>query len=307
MKTHLSRRKLLRMAAAASTLPLQASLAWGQMPHGNAGRQASADFEADLELRLSARRDRVRLREPGPATEIWRYDGQVLQGDPEALGFLDGAGYLPVIHVRRGQRLRIRFRNLLPEPSIVHWHGLHMPQAMDGHPMYAIGTGEEFVYEFTVETRAGTYWFHPHPHERTAVQVYRGLTGLILVSDEEEQALGLPDGDLDLPLVLQDRRLDARNQLVHLGSQRRAWMQGFSGDLLTVNGALAYQRSLPRTAVRLRLFNGANATTFRLRWHDGTPMRVIATDGGLLEQAVERQVLTLAVAERLELWLDLSA
>ena len=82
--------------------------------------------------------------------------------------------------------------------------------------MYAIGTGSRYVYEFIVDNRAGTYWFQPHPHEQTGFQVYRGLAGFFLVGDDEEDAAQLPRGMLDLPLVIQDRTFDSRNQLVYL-------------------------------------------------------------------------------------------
>ena len=107
----------------------------------------------------------------------------------------------PIIKVYRGEKIRIRFKNSIPEESIVHWHGLHVPAIMDGHPRYVIPQGQSYLYEFEVKNRAGTYWYHPHPHGRTGPQVYMGLAGLFLVSDEEEQAVGLPDDEYDVPLV----------------------------------------------------------------------------------------------------------
>jgi FtsP/CotA-like multicopper oxidase with cupredoxin domain len=119
----------------------------------------------------------------------------------------------PILRLRKGQKVRIRFSNALAEPTIVHWHGLDMPSAMDGHPHSAIDPRREFIYEFEVTNRAGTYWYHPHPHNRTGPQVYNGLAGLLLISDDEERALNLPGGSDELVCVLQDRSFDARNQL----------------------------------------------------------------------------------------------
>ncbi|MGM0632675.1 MAG: multicopper oxidase family protein [Pseudomonadota bacterium] len=266
---------------------------------------ADAPFGADVELQLTARPGEAGLL-PGTPTRIWRYDGEVLRGDPRTLSFLDGSGHIPLLRLMRGQRVRIHFHNRLPEPTIVHWHGLHMPQPMDGHPMYAIEEGETFTYEFEVDTRAGTYWFHPHPHQRTAYQVLQGLTGLLVVHDDEEQSLGLPAGDLDIPLVIQDRRFDGDNQLVHLGRRRMDWMMGYAGDHVLVNGDVDYQRQVPRTSCRLRLFNGSNASTCQLRLSGGRPMTVIGSDGGLLEFPEQRQQVTLAPAERIEVLVDLS-
>lgn len=307
MNIRQNRREFLRRLIASSLLVASRGSFAADMPmsHGMVRPQASPDFDPDIDLELESMPEMLQML-PGEPTRVWRYRGRVLKGGEEALGYLDGSGHLPVIRARRGQRLRIRYTNRLMEPSIVHWHGLHIEQRMDGHPMYAIGNGESFVYEFVLNNRAGTYWFHPHPHERTAFQVYMGLTGLLLLSDEEEMAAGLPSGEQDLALVLQDRSFDPDNQLRHLGRMRHDWMMGFAGDTVLVNGAVDYSKRLGRRAYRLRLFNGSNASLYRLRLSGGRPFTVIATDGGLLERPLQRDSLTLAVAERVEVWLDLS-
>ena len=266
---------------------------------------ATPGFDPDVELELRAAPGTVRML-PGQTTDVWQYSGRVLKGDPQALSYLDGSGHIPVIRVRRGQKLRVHFSNELPEATIVHWHGLHMPQPMDGHPMYAIPSGGRFVYEFTVDTRAGTYWFHPHPHERTGLQVYLGLTGVFIVHDDEEQAAQLPSVAHELPLVLQDRNFNAEGQLVYLSGMRHDFMMGFRGPHVLTNGLVEYRREVSRTAHRLRVFNGSNATLYQLRWSNGQPLTLIGTDGGLLEQAVSQDRLTLATGERAEVWVDFS-
>jgi FtsP/CotA-like multicopper oxidase with cupredoxin domain len=273
--------------------------------HNMAPAEATPAFTPDIELELNAVTGEAGMV-PGPATRIWRYTGRVLRGDSRALSFLDGSAHIPVIRARRGQKLRIRFNNRLPEDSIVHWHGLHIVQRMDGHPMYAIGSGKTYVYEFVVDNRAGTYWFHPHPHERTGHQVYHGLAGLFLIGDDEEDAAKLPRDEFDIAAVIQDRSFDARNQLVYLGGSRMDRMMGFSGQRVLVNGSTDYRRDVSRSAYRLRLFNGSNATLYRLRWSNGRPFTLIGTDGGLLEQARQRESLTLAMGERADVWVDLS-
>ena len=170
---------------------------------------------ADLELALKATRGQVGIL-PGAETAVWRYQAELLSGDPASVTVLPGSYLGPILRVRQGQRVRVRFTNDLPEPSIVHWHGLLVPDDMDGHPRFAVGAGQSYTYEFQVVNRAGTYWFHPHPHGLTGGQAYRGLAGLLIVSDDEEAALGLPQGEYDLPLVIQDRQFDAQNQLVYL-------------------------------------------------------------------------------------------
>ena len=303
---------------------------------------ANAPAEADIHIELHAGPDRIELRS-GARTRVWRYRSRLLRGDA---GVLDTTMLAPVIRVRRGQRVRIDMINGLPESTIIHWHGLHVPEAMDGHPRFAVGPGERYVYDFVVDNRAGSYWFHPHPHGRTGKQVYAGLAGLFLVSDDEEAALGLPSGAQDLPLVIQDRNLDADNQFVYLDGaigggeaaqpQRRgrgmmgegmmggrmgggmmggrmmgggtgsmmAAMMGVLGDHMLINGSLQPARSVERRAYRLRLLNASNTRSYKLAWHDGTPLTVIGNDGGLLAAPLQRDYVMLAPAERIDLWVD---
>jgi len=263
----------------------------------------------DLELALKATHGQVGIL-PGAETAVWRYQAELLRGDPASVTVLPGSYLGPILRVRHGQRVRVHFTNDLPELSIVHWHGLLVPDDMDGHPRFAVGAGQSCTYDFQVVNRAGTYWFHPHPHGLTGGQVYRGLAGLFIVGDDEEAALGLPQGEYDLPLVLQDRQFDAGNQLVYLGQgggmmdDGMTQMMGFLGDRILVNGQLDFTLPVATRAYRLRLLNGSNSRIYKLVWRDGSPLTVIATDGGLLEQPVQRPFVMLAPGERIELWAD---
>lgn len=262
--------------------------------------------QVDLSLRLRVVTDDVQIL-PGAKTRVWRYQGEVLSGDAQALQSLPTSYLGPVLRVKKGQRLRVELSNEVNEQTIVHWHGLHVPSEMDGHPKDAIGPRQTYTYEFPILNRAGTYWFHPHPHTLTGPQVYRGLAGLLLVTDDEEQALGLPSGDYDIPLVLQDRTFDSDNQLIYLPNGMMDRMMGFLGDQILVNGQPDFTLDVERRAYRLRILNGSNARVYKLAWEDGAPLTVIATDGGLLEQAVQRPYVMLGPAERVEVWVDFSA
>jgi FtsP/CotA-like multicopper oxidase with cupredoxin domain len=136
--------------------------------------------------------------------------------------------------------------------------------------------------------------------------VYYGLAGLFIVSDEEEAALGLPAGEYDLPLVIQDRIFDSQNGMVYLANGMMDQMIGFLGDTILVNGAPNATLDVKASAYRLRLLNGSNSRIYKLAWQDGTPMTVIATDGGLLEAPVTHDYITLAPGERVEVWADFS-
>jgi FtsP/CotA-like multicopper oxidase with cupredoxin domain len=296
-------------------------------------RGASRDFVADVEIDLRSQVSSADIL-PGGSTAVWKYEAALLKGDASVLTRLEGSYLGPIIRVKKGQRVRIHYANELPtaQPSIVHWHGLRLPEDMDGGPRYAIAPGKKYVYEFQVNDRAGTYWFHPHPHGLTGLQVHNGLAGLFLVSDDEESALGLPSGDYDVPLVIQDRTFDAENQFVYLAKylakaeaggmhgghgmhgssdsmapQMAAEMQtmmGFLGERVLVNGKPDFVLSAATRSYRLRLLNGSNARIYKLGWSDGRPVTVIGSDGGLLEQPVEKPYVMLAPAERVELWVD---
>lgn len=269
-------------------------------------RVASAGARPDVELALTAAPGEVAIL-PGEPTRVWRFGARLLSGPPDTLRILPGSYLGPVIRLRRGQRVRVRFSNQLAEDSIVHWHGLDVPQDADGHPRLAIGHGHEYVYDFEVTNRAGTYWYHPHPHMRTGPQVYQGLAGLLIVEDPEEARLELPSGDAEHLCVIQDRRFDGRNQFVYHGGGMMDMMNGFVGDRILVNGLPQPSIDVDQGWQRLRLLNGSNARIYKLAWDRTLPMTIIGSDGGLLERPLARSVLTLAPAQRLDVLVDLSA
>ena len=242
----------------------------------------------------------------GAETPVWRYQPSEREGSVESIQELSGSYLGPIFRVKKGQRIQVWLKNDLPDPTIIHWHGLLIPEEMDGHPRDAIAPGASYEYDFQVINRAGMYWFHPHPHQLTAPQVYYGLAGLFIVSDDEEAALGLPAGEYDLPLVIQDRTFDSQNQMVYLANGMMDSMIGFLGDTILVNGAPNASMDVKASAYRLRLLNGSNSRIYKLAWQDGTSLTVIATDGGLLEAPVTRDYITLAPGERVEVWADFS-
>jgi FtsP/CotA-like multicopper oxidase with cupredoxin domain len=329
---NLTRRGFLQAASGGAAVLLSATVPTAA--NAKARTSGAVDF---LELALQGTTFEVPLL-PGPPTRVWGYKAEVWQGDPASVQPIQdpnrsypvrrssllsqnlpapprraGAPFTylgPLIKVRRGQHVRIHFTNNLPEATVMHWHGLHVPPEMDAHPSLLVAPGQTYLYEFEVQNRAGTYWFHPHPDGRTARQVYNGLAGLFVVSEEEEEAAGLPAGSYDVPLVLQDRLIDANNQFVYqVNSGQAGGMMGndgFLGDRILVNGRPDFTLNVTRRAYRLRLLNGSNSRIYKLAWDDGTPLNVIGTDGGLLERAVERRYVMLAPGERVELWADFS-
>lgn len=268
-----------------------------------AGRE-SAFFVPDLEMELTARVREVQVLKGG-LTRVWKFSGRVLQGPEDSVRELPESYLGPILRLRKGQRVRVHFTHDLPDPCIVHWHGLHVPEQADGHPRYAIDKGQRYVYEFEVHNRAGTYFYHAHTHGITAEQVYMGLAGPLIVHDEQDQALGLPSGEHDVALVIQDRRFDAYNQFQYL-SHMPERMHGFLGDRILVNGQPNFVLTVGTRPYRFRLANASNSRIYKLGWEDGTPLTVIASDGGLLEQPERLPYLMLAPGERAELWADFS-
>lgn len=263
------------------------------------------DFKPDLDIKLTAGESEVSLFE-GRKTKCWSFKSELIKGEPGRLQQIPDSYLGPTIKVRKGEKIRIRFKNELPEESIVHWHGMHVPEEDDGHPTDIISNGETYVYEYEIMNRAGTYWYHPHPHGRTGPQVYNGLAGMLLVSDKEEDNLGLPTGEFDRAVVIQDRSIDNDNQLVYLDGGRMDRMMGFLGDQIFVNGRPEQELSLKAgCSYRLRILNGSNSRIYKLAWDNREPFTVIGIDGSILEQPKVMPYVMLAPAKRIDIWLDL--
>ena len=266
------------------------------------GNKANPDFKADVELNLLAQHSEVSIL-PGTATRVFRYTAQLIRGPKDSIVEIPGSYLGPILQFHKGQKVRIHFQNQLPEPSITHWHGLHVPSEQDGHPMHAVVKGDTRVYEFEVLNRAGLNIYHPHPHGATASQVYYGLAGGLLVRDQEEARHDLPSGEFEVPIVIQDRRFDGNNQLVYSSTMHDRTI-GFYGDRILVNGKLPSTLDVASRAYRFRILNGSNARIYKLAWSDGTPVTLIGVDGGLLEVPEHRPYVMIAPGERLDVWMD---
>jgi FtsP/CotA-like multicopper oxidase with cupredoxin domain len=269
--------------------------------------KASANFKPDVEFELYCRSASIPIL-PGKSTLVQQYTAHLIQGPEGTLVDIPNSYLGPLIHLQKGQKVRIHLHNKLAEPTITHWHGLHVPAEMDGHPRYTIDPGQTFVYEFEVLNRASMNIYHPHPHEITAKQVYQGLAGALFVHDGEEAALELPSGEYEIPVVIQDRRFDDQNQLVYIAGMHGMHdrMMGYYGDRILVNGRPDFTVDVDTRAYRLRFLNGSTARIYKLGWDDGTPLTVLGVDGGLLEAPETKPYVMLAPGERLDVWADFS-
>ena len=239
-----------------------------------------------VELTLTATPARLQLR-PGAPTEVYAYNGRVPG---------------PTLELREGDRVVVHFRNELPEPSTIHWHGLHLPFTSDGSPFHPVPPGGTHDYVFTVQPgTAGTYWYHPHPHHRTTAQVAKGLYGAIVVRAADDP---LPRALPERVLVLADNRFRPDNaiDLPDAGTPpaRLDAENGREGDVLFVNGEVMPTLAIRSGEVqRWRLVNASAARIYRLAI-PGHVLLHVGSDGGLFERPVEVRELTLGVGERAE-------
>jgi len=225
-------------------------------------RDAQASSEPAHRMhRLSAAPGRVSiLGLKRPSTAVWCYNDAVPG---------------PLLRIRQGERARIVVENGLETPTTVHWHGLRVPNAMDGVPgltQAPIGPGERFVYEFMLRD-VGTYWYHPH--FQSSEQLDRGLAGVLLVEEARP-----PEVDRDIVWVLDDWRLTPRAAISEdFGDLHDASHAGRLGNTATINGVVPDAlRVRAGERIRLRLVNTANAWIFGLDFNGHAPM-VVAYDG----------------------------
>jgi spore coat protein A len=276
---------------------------------------------------ISARAFRQQLHRDLPPTPLWGYAGQ-----------FPG----PTLDVRRGQRIFVRWGNELtgpehlfpqafdtnlhgthhgepPTKTVVHLHGAVVQPDSDGRPdaWFTAGFGQRGnewtreVYEYPNQQQACTLWYHDHAIGQTRLNVYAGLAGVYIIRDEEEDALDLPGGEYDLPLIIQDRSFAADGSLTYpvsdlAGSADHSgpWVPEFFGDVILVNGkAWPYFEVEPRK-YRLRIINASNARFYRLRLSNGQPFIQIGTDQGLLPAPVRVHRLLLSPAERADVIVD---
>ena len=211
-----------------------------------------------------------------------------------AYGYLPG----PTLLASNGDTASITLVNGLAEPTITHWHGMVVPPEADGHPRYAIAPGGTYDYAFTINQRAALNWYHPHPHMLTGKQVNLGLAGAFIVRDAVEDALGLPSGAYEVPLIIRDANLDSAGNLAYNPTS-----SGFFGKIALVNGTRDPYLDVNQAVYRFRVLNGSNARVFRIALSNGT-FTVIGNDGGLLPAAVQVAEIVFGPGERLDLLVD---
>jgi FtsP/CotA-like multicopper oxidase with cupredoxin domain len=205
----------------------------------------------------------------------------------------------PTLKAKKGDRIIVHFKNDLPEPTTIHWHGLRISDQMDGSPRIQapIKPGESFTYDY-VAPDPGSFWYHPHV--RAGEQVEKGLYAPIVIEDDEGVD---PTFDLERSVMVDDMLISG-GDFEAFGGAMEAMMGGRLGNVLITNGKVQ-GRGLNATAKRgqverWRVVNPSNARTMELSL-DGARFFVIGTDGGWLSQPYAATKLIVAVGQRYDL------
>jgi len=219
--------------------------------------------------------------------------------------------YNPIIVLEKGNRMNVSFLNRIGEESIIHWHGFRAHWLKDGHPYYTVQDGQSYNYgSIPIVDRSGNYFYHPHPHGKTGLQVYKGLSGLIIIEDSDEEALknalDLQYGVSDIPLIIQDKTFNENGDLIYKPVGMNGNM-GFWGESILVNWTLNPYMEVARRIYRFRILNGSNARPYRLVLLKGSNrirFWVIGVEGGLLEYPQEVDEILVAPGERIDILID---
>jgi bilirubin oxidase len=240
-----------------------------------------------VEVTITASVTRLQLR-PGVTTEVFAYNGSYPG---------------PTLEAREGDQVIVHFRNDLPEPTTVHWHGIHLPANQDGSPFDPIPAGGRRDYVFTLQRgTAGTYWYHPHLHPRTGYQVAKGLVGALIVRAPDDP---LPATISEKLLILADQRFRADGSIDLPGpgsmESRIDEENGREGNVLFINGQERPTITIrPGELQRWRVINASAARVYRLSV-GGLPFLHVGSDGGLFERPRGVHEVILANSERVEL------
>jgi len=296
---HISRRDFLKLSAASSALLLSGcSFLIDRNPSSTAtnvihsqplpipkllpGTEIDGQKVYDLTMQQGSM-----VFSRGTKTATFGYNGNILG---------------PTLLMDKGDEVVINVTNQLGEPTTTHWHGIHLPAAMDGGPYQRIDNGNTWQAHYTIMNEAATFWYHPHLLHKTGEQVYQGLAGLFIIKDPQSE-LALPDqyGTDDIPLIIQDKIFNADGSFNYPGTDF-----GVKGDYILVNGAITPVFSAPAQFVRFRLLNGSNSRIYNFGFSDNRQFYQIGTDGGLLEKPAPLTRLRLSTGERAEILVDFS-
>ena len=225
-------------------------------------------------------------------------DLTVIPGLTTRLQTFNGQFPGPTIRARRGRPVVVEQYNDLAVETAVHLHGGHVSHDSDGYPLEVLRHGDRRRYFYPNDQPAATLWYHDHAHMVEAQNVYRGLAGTYLLTDDYEEDLPLPRGRYDIPLMLRDAKIEVDGSLTYDGYP-------FHPTIL-VNGRSQPHLDVAARRYRFRILNGANSRVFNLSLGNGDEVVQIGSDGGLLPAPAPSTALALFPAERADVVIDFS-
>lgn len=236
---------------------------------------------------------------PGPTFETRRDRGLLVEWANE----LPGTHFLPIdrsIHGAEAGQPDVR--------TVIHVHGAKASPRSDGYPEDWYVPGQSALCHYPNHQDAAMLWYHDHTLGINRLNVFAGLMGVFLVRDSVEDALHLPRGKYEIPLVICDRAFTRDGQLAYpvSGDPKSPWVNEFTGDAILVNGKIFPYLDVAPRKYRFRVVNGANSRFFELSLSNQQTFHQIGTDLGLLPAPVELRSVLLAPGERADLVVDFS-
>ena len=221
-----------------------------------------------------------------------------MPGDSTDTYGINGSYLGPTLIMHENDTVYMNVKNLLGEPTTIHWHGMHVAPEDDGGPHTAIPADSTWSPDFPVMDEATTFWYHPHLHHKTAEQVYFGAAGMIIVRDDKQVGNQLPHtyGVDEFPLIIQDKSFNANNGLIYTAM----------ADTMMVNGTLGGYLEVPAQMVRFHVLNASNQRVYNLGFLAQFPAWQIGSDGGFLENPIPLNKLQITPGERVEVVVDFS-
>jgi spore coat protein A, manganese oxidase len=262
--------------------------------------------------KITARAFETQVHRDLKATRMWGFDGTFpgptfdLRSGQEVLvewaNELPDKHFLPIDHTLHGAEAD------KPEVRIVsHLHGGKVPPKSDGYPEDWLTSGKSAIYHYPNRQDAAMLWYHDHAMGINRLNIFAGLVGAYVLRDKTEDALHLPTGKYEMPLVICDRMFDKDSQLyypVSADKPESPWTPEFFGDANLVNGKLFPFLEVEPRKYRFRVLNGSNARFYRLSLSNKQNFHQIGTDQGLLAAPVPVQKIMIAPGERLDLIID---
>jgi spore coat protein A len=228
---------------------------------------------------------------------------QMRPGAPTPIVGFNGVFPGPTIVAEKGRAVHVTQTNGWTENITIHNHGHKAAESSDGHPIDYVTPGSSKTYTYPNDQNAATYWYHDHTMDLAGPHIYHGLAGFYLIHDKAEDALKLPSGKYDVPLLVQDKYLLDDNTLSY---STATIGPGFIGTQGFVNGALTPHFDVDTHKYRFRVLNAATARTFHIGLKSGKSFQVIASDGGLLSAPVSVTQLSVSPSERYDIIVDFS-